>query len=74
MPAALLRPLIANASISLVYFNAPLPSLSVRPVVRPGYTFRLAPGWPGMLANKRARLIVVSRDSYQPASRATQMT
>ena len=33
-------------------------------VVRPGYTFRLAPGWPGMLANKRARLIVVSRDSY----------
>ena len=33
-------------------------------VVRPGYTFRLAPGWPGMLANKRARLIVVSRDSF----------
>ena len=33
-------------------------------VVRPGYTFRLAPGWPGMLANKKARLIVVSRDSY----------
>ncbi len=34
-------------------------------VVRPGYTFRLAPGWPGMLANKKARLIVVSRDSYE---------
>ncbi len=35
-------------------------------VVRPGYTFRLAPGWPGMLENKKARLIVVSRDSYTP--------
>jgi FMN-dependent NADH-azoreductase len=34
-------------------------------VVRPGYTFRLAPGWPGMLANKKARLMVVSRDSYE---------
>lgn len=33
-------------------------------VVRPGYIFRLPPGWPGMLANKRARLIVVSRDSF----------
>ena len=33
-------------------------------VVRPGFTFRLAPGWPGMLENKKARLIVVSRDSY----------
>jgi FMN-dependent NADH-azoreductase len=35
-------------------------------VVRPGFTFRLAPGWPGMLENKKARLIVVSRDSYVP--------
>ncbi|SEC12162.1 FMN-dependent NADH-azoreductase [Terriglobus roseus] len=34
-------------------------------VVRPGYTFQLAPGWPGMLKNKRAKLIVVSRDSYE---------
>jgi FMN-dependent NADH-azoreductase len=34
-------------------------------VVRPGFTFRLAPGWPGMLENKKARIIVVSRDSYQ---------
>ena len=34
-------------------------------VVRPGYTFRLAPGWPGMLTNKKARLIVVSRDRYE---------
>ena len=33
-------------------------------VVRPHFTFRLAPGWPGMLENKKARLIVVSRDSY----------
>jgi FMN-dependent NADH-azoreductase len=35
-------------------------------VVRAGFTFRLAPGWPGMLENKKARLIVVSRDSYVP--------
>ena len=35
-------------------------------VVRPGFTFRLAPGWPGMLENKKARLVVVSRDSYIP--------
>ena len=33
-------------------------------MVRPGYTFRLAPGWPGKLANTKAKLIVVSRDSY----------
>lgn len=25
-------------------------------VVRPGFTFRLAPGWPGILENKKARL------------------
>jgi FMN-dependent NADH-azoreductase len=36
-------------------------------VIRPGYTFRLAPGWPGMLENKKARLIVVSRDTYESA-------
>jgi FMN-dependent NADH-azoreductase len=35
-------------------------------VVRPGFAFRLAPGWPGMLEHKKARLIVVSRDSYIP--------
>ncbi|MBK5052327.1 NAD(P)H-dependent oxidoreductase [Paraburkholderia domus] len=35
-------------------------------MVRPGFTFSLAPGWPGMLENKKARLIVVSRDSYIP--------
>ena len=35
-------------------------------VVRPGFTFRLAPGWPGMLENKKVRLIVVSRGSYIP--------
>jgi FMN-dependent NADH-azoreductase len=34
-------------------------------VIRPGFTFRLAPGWPGMLEHKKARVIVVSRDSYE---------
>jgi FMN-dependent NADH-azoreductase len=33
-------------------------------IVRPGFTFKLAPGWPGMLENKVAKIIVVSRDVY----------
>jgi len=33
-------------------------------VIRPGFTFRLAPGWPGMLENEKAKLIVVSQDTY----------
>lgn len=33
-------------------------------VVRPGFTFQLAPGWPGLLEGKKVRLIVVSRDTY----------
>ena len=32
-------------------------------VIRPGLTFRLAPGWAGMLENKKAKLIVVLRDT-----------
>jgi hypothetical protein len=32
-------------------------------VIRPGFTFRHAPGWPAMLENERATLIVVSRDT-----------
>ena len=37
-------------------------------IVRPGFTFRLAPGWPGMLKGKRVKLILVSRDSYEPGT------
>jgi FMN-dependent NADH-azoreductase len=37
-------------------------------VVRPGFTFRLAPGWPGMLENKKAKPIVVWRDKYDTAA------
>ncbi len=46
-------------------------------VIRPGFTFRLAPGWPGMLENKKGKLIVVSRDSYdagQPSEAADLVT
>lgn len=46
-------------------------------VVRPGFTFRLAPGWPGMLENKKAQLIIVSRDTYvagEPSDAADQVT
>ena len=56
--------------ISTPMYNFTIPAVLkswIDYVVRPGYTFRLAPGWPGMLANKKARLIVVSRDTYNPA-------
>jgi FMN-dependent NADH-azoreductase len=53
--------------ISTPMYNFTIPAVLkswIDYVVRPGFTFRLAPGWPGMLENKKARLIVVSRDSY----------
>ncbi len=37
-------------------------------VVRPGFTFKLAPGWPGMLENKRTKLLVAARDVYTPGT------
>jgi FMN-dependent NADH-azoreductase len=53
--------------ISTPMYNFTIPAVLkswIDYVVRPGYTFRLAPGWPAMLENKKARLIVMSRDSY----------
>ena len=53
--------------ISTPMYNFTIPAVLkswIDYVVRPGYTFRLAPGWPGMLENKKARVIVASRDSY----------
>jgi FMN-dependent NADH-azoreductase len=55
--------------ISTPMYNFTIPALLkswIDYVVRPGFTFRLAPGWPGMLENKKAKLIVVSRDNYRP--------
>ena len=37
-------------------------------VVRPGFTFKLAEGWPGMLGNKRTKIIVATRDVYTPGT------
>jgi FMN-dependent NADH-azoreductase len=37
-------------------------------IVRPGFTFNLAPGWPGMLENKRTKIIVATRDVYTPGT------
>jgi FMN-dependent NADH-azoreductase len=54
--------------ISTPMYNFTIPAVLkswIDYVIRPGFTFRLAPGWPGMLENKKARVIVVSRDSYQ---------
>lgn len=37
-------------------------------LVRPGFTFKLAEGWPGMLENKRTKIIVATRDVYIPGT------
>ena len=53
--------------ISTPMYNFTIPAVLkswINYVIRPGFTFRLAPGWPGLLENKKAKLIVVSRDSY----------
>jgi FMN-dependent NADH-azoreductase len=66
--------------ISTPMYNFTIPAVLkswIDYVVRPGYTFSLAPGWPGMLENKKARLIVVSRDSYtsgEPSDAADLVT
>ncbi len=55
--------------ISTPMYNFTIPAVLkswIDYVVRPGYTFRLAPGWPAMLENKKARVIVASRDRYNP--------
>jgi FMN-dependent NADH-azoreductase len=53
--------------ISTPMYNFTLPAVLkswIDYIVRPGFTFKLAPGWPGMLVNKAAKIIVVSRDVY----------
>ena len=37
-------------------------------IVRPGFTFALGPGWPGLLADRPVRLLVATRDVHAPAS------
>ena len=37
-------------------------------IVRPGLTFKLAPGWPGMLNDKTTTLLVAARDTYTPGT------
>ena len=66
--------------ISTPMYNFAIPAVLkswIDYVIQPGFTFRLAPGWPGMLENKKAKLIVVSRDSYkagEPSEAADQVT
>ena len=43
-------------------------------IVRPGFTFALAPGWPGLLADKPTRIIVATRDRYEAGSDDDQVT
>jgi len=43
-------------------------------LVRPGFTFKLAPGWPGMLADRPIRIIIATRDVHDPASDEDQLT
>lgn len=37
-------------------------------LVRPGFTFALAPGWPGLLADKPTRVLVATRDEHSANS------
>jgi FMN-dependent NADH-azoreductase len=66
--------------ISTPMYNFTIPAVLkswIDYVIRPGFTFQLAPDWPGMLENKKAKLIVVSRDSYragEPSEAADQVT
>ena len=53
--------------ISTPMYNFTIPALLkswIDYVIRPGLTFALAPGWPGLLHNKAAKVILVSRDVY----------
>lgn len=43
-------------------------------LVRPGFTFTLAPGWPGMLADKPTRILIATRDVHDPESEDDQVT
>lgn len=43
-------------------------------LVRPGFTFELAPGWPGMLADKPTRILIATRDTHDPESEDDQVT
>jgi FMN-dependent NADH-azoreductase len=43
-------------------------------LVRPGFTFKLAPGWPGMLADKPTRILIATRDVHDPESVDDQVT
>jgi FMN-dependent NADH-azoreductase len=43
-------------------------------LVRPGFTFKLAPGWPGMLADKPIRVLIATRDVHETESEDDQVT
>lgn len=43
-------------------------------LVRPGLTFELAPGWPGMLADRPLRILIATRDVHEPGSEDDQVT
>lgn len=43
-------------------------------VVRPGFTFALAPGWPGLLVDRPVRILVATRDVHDLGSEDDQVT
>ncbi len=43
-------------------------------LVRPGFTFQLAPGWPASLADRPVRVLVATRDVHEPGSDDDQVT
>ena len=43
-------------------------------LVRPGLTFALAPGWPGLLADRPVRVLVATRDLHEVGGEDDQVT
>lgn len=63
--------------ISTPMYNFTIPAVLkswIDYVVRPGFTFALGPGWPGLLADRPVRVLVACRDSYEAGSDDDQVT
>jgi FMN-dependent NADH-azoreductase len=63
--------------ISTPMYNFTIPAVLkswIDYVMRPGFTFRLAPGWPGLLENKKARWLWCRATATKQAGRARQTT
>ncbi len=63
--------------ISTPMYNFSIPAVLkswIDYIVRPGFTFALAPGWPGLVADRPVRIIVATRDVHEPEGDDDQVT